>query len=453
MIRRVVAFGLLVLGLNLIAATGEAAISTFTYQVPEPELRTSGEHVYFAIDGFGSSTNPYYPVLPTRKVHFEIPYAATNVMVSVIPGGQQSLGRFDNYLMRTPPLLLGDPSYKPEQAPEKLPEITPLQPYRYNGERIFRGHHLIEIILYPLQYRTGDGEVLYTSSYTIEVTYLMATDAQASEEMARRARSRVFEPLAAEIVENYESDGDQLLAPEPPGALYDLDNPQYAIITSSTFQAVAETLAAWKTRKGVPTKVYLVSWIESNYPGYDTQEKIRNFLRLDDSTPRFDYVLLLGDTDVIPDRKCWSQDGDQVPCDYYYSDVVDGAYGSGYDWDTDNDHVWGEFDDTITWLPDIYVGRIASSSLSEVETIINNIISYEKNPPVGSWPKKVVFGSAFANYPTTDYDPTDMAAVAEHVRLDFLDGAGVSYDRLYEAAGIYPTSYTYDFPLPASNYE
>ncbi|MGQ9810992.1 MAG: C25 family cysteine peptidase, partial [bacterium] len=212
-------------------------------------------------------------------------------------------------------------------------------------------------------------------------------------------------------------------------------------------------LAFWKTRKGIPTKVYDISWIINNFPGYDTQEKIRNFLRLNDSTPRFDYLLLLGDTNTIPDRKCWSQDGDQVPCDYYFSDVVDGAYGSAYDWDTDNDHIWGEFSDIITWLPDIYVGRIASRSTSEVQTIINNIISYEKNPPVGLWPKKVVFGSAFANYPTRDYGATDMAAVPEHVRADFLDGAGVDYDRLYEAAGIYPTSYEYDYPLTASNFE
>ena len=66
-------------------------------------------------------------------------------------------------------------------------------------------------------------------------------------------------------------------------------------------QSYAQTLADWKTKKGVPAAVYLVSWITSNYTGYDTAEKIRNFLRLDDSTPRFQYVLLMGDTSVIPD--------------------------------------------------------------------------------------------------------------------------------------------------------
>jgi hypothetical protein len=174
---------------------------------------------------------------------------------------------------------------------------------------------------------------------------------------------------------------------------------------------------------------------------------------LDNSTPRFDYVLLVGDTITIPDRKTYLvDDGDQVPCDYYYSDVVDGAYGAAYDWDTDNDHVWGELEDTITWLPDNYIGRVASRSATEVTNYVNNVISYEKNPPTGSWMKKVVFGSSFANFVTTSYDPTDMAQVAEFVRTNFLNPAGVTYDRIYEAAGIYPSTFTRDYDLTATNF-
>jgi hypothetical protein len=436
----------------LASGTASAGMETFRFDVPEPELRTSGEHVYFTIQGFGSSTNPYYPVLPTAKVRFEIPYAATDISVSVVPGAEQVLGRYPDYLMRTPPLRLGDPDYRPQQTAEELPAIVPAETYYYMGDRDLRGHRVIEVLLYPIQYRSVDHEITYISSYSIDVTYSMMVDVQASEELALRSRSKSFEPLAAQMIENYTEINPES-AGEPTGVLYDLSNPQYAIITTSTFEAYAESLAAWKTKKGVPTEVYLLSWIESNFTGYDTQEKIRNFLRLDSSTPKFDYVLLLGDSNTIPDRKCWSYDGDQVPCDYYYSDVVDGSYGAGYDWDTDNDHVWGEFDDVITWAPDIYVGRIASRTASEVETIIENILDYEKNPPTGSWPKKVVSGAAFANFPEPGYDPTDMAAVFEHVRSDFLDPAGVTYDRLYEAGGIYTTSYTYDYPVTATNFE
>ena len=442
---------LAITGILILAGAATSGVSSHFYEVPEPELRTSGESIYFSIEDFGSSTDPYYPVLPTRKLNFEIPYAASDIQVMITPGQRRTLGLYPNYLMRQPPMLLGDPTYQPPARPERLPDLIPAVTHRYTGERELRGHRMVEIVLAPIQYASG-GEITCVSSYAIDISYSMTVDSQASEDMSLARRSRNFEPLAAQIIENYDEMNDPHAADSPPAPLYDLSNPQYAIITTPTFEASAETLAAWKTRKGVPTQVYLLSWIETNFSGTDTQAKIRNFLRLDDSTPKFDYVLLLGDTNTIPCRYCHAVE--DVPCDYYFSDVVDGAIGAAYDWDTDNDGNYGEiYDDTITWLPDTYVGRIASRSGTEVETIVNNILNYEKNPPAGSWPKKAVFGAAFANFNESGYDPTDMATVAEWVRTDFLDPAGVIYDRLYEAEGIMTTSYTYDYPITATNFE
>ncbi len=353
--------------------------------------------------------------------------------------------------MQEPPIPYGGPGYVPPR-PERMPEAIPIQSYRYNGERMFRGHKLVEVLLYPLQYRFADGEVTYVSSYSIQVSYFMPVSSARSIEMSMKARSPAFEPLAAQIIEDYDDMNQHHFAGAPLTPLYGLDNPAYAIITTPTFEAPAETLAAWKTKKGVPTKVYMLSYIDSTTSGIDTQEKIRNFLKLNDSVPRFDYALLLGDTNTLPDRKCWDTVY-EVPCDFYFSDCVDGAIGADYDWDTDDNLIYGEFADIITWLPDVYVGRIASRTESEVETIVNNILAYEKDPPPGNWMKKVVFGAAFVSFPTPELPYTDLAAVGEQVRTDFLDPAGVPYDRLYETDGIQPTEYAYDFPLTASDFE
>jgi len=442
-----------------------AEVSTFIYNVPPAEMRTAGEHVYFGIEGFGSSATPYYPVVPTKRVNYEIPYGAGDVMVTVSAGAVQPLGVFQNYLMRQPPMLLGDPTYKPPAAPAQIPDVAPAEYSRYQGERVFRGHHLVEILLLPVQYKSSSGEVTQVSSYTISVTYSMPMNLQASRADAAKVRSDAFEPLARDIIENYEEMNVPLLegdagtpgsadGPGAPATLHDLSSPAYAIITTSTYQSIAQTLADWKTKKGVPAQVYTVSWITSTYSGYDTQEKIRNFLRLDNSTPRFEYVFLLGDTNILPDRKCKCEyDGDVVPCDYYYSDVVDGAIGAAYDWDTDNDHIWGELSaDQITWLPDTYVGRMATRSTTEATNYVNAVLSYEKNPPAGTWMKKVVFGSSFANFRTTQYGPTDMAWVPQLVMANLLGGTGVTYDRLYEAAGVYPSTFTRDYDLTAANF-
>ncbi|MFZ1948098.1 MAG: C25 family cysteine peptidase [bacterium] len=452
------------------AATVQAEIASFTYSVPAPELRTAGDRVYLGVEGFGSTTDLYYPVLPSKKVHYEIPFAADNVTVTVMPAGERSLGTFANYLMRQPPLPLENPTYKVPAPPERIPDVVPAEHYSYAGEQQFRGHHLVEIVLYPVRYNSVSGEATGVSSYSISVTYSMPVTDEESAAAALRGRASAFEPLASEIIENYgeanarmieklvpEGDSpakaDLAASPHIPGTLYDLNNPAYAIITNSTMQSYAQTLADWKTKKGVPAKVYTVSWITSNYSGYDNQEKIRNFLRLDDSTPRFQYVLLMGDTGVVPTRTAYSDaDAEYVPCDYYYSDVVDGAVGATYDWDTDNDHKWGEMADDINWLPDSYVGRWAITSTTDANTLVNNVLGYEKSPPAGTWPKRIVFGSSFANFDDGYYDPTDMATVAEWVRNDFLVGTGVTYDRGYEAEGYYPSTYTRDYDLTAANF-
>jgi hypothetical protein len=123
---------LLAVGLSFGVALAE--VSTFVYNVPSTELRNSGASVYFGIKGFGTSTDSYYPVLPTKKVSYEIPFAAENVSVTVVPSGEQILGKFPNYLMRLPPMPLDDPTYKPPAPPAQIPDVLPAQYFAYAGE-------------------------------------------------------------------------------------------------------------------------------------------------------------------------------------------------------------------------------------------------------------------------------------------------------------------------------
>ena len=154
-------------------------------------------------------------------------------------------------------------------------------------------------------------------------------------------------------------------------------------VTSEEFEPYFDDLADWKTTKGVPAVTRTVSWIRSNYPGgCDTPERIRMFIEDAYTSWGTTYVLLGGDTDVIPVRfaKTTYYDGEELPSDLYYSDL-DG------DWNDDGDDIFGEAfkgetdpGDSVDLYPDVFVGRAPVGSIVELETFIEKGQAYENSP-------------------------------------------------------------------------
>ncbi len=107
-------------------------------------------------------------------------------------------------------------------------------------------------------------------------------------------------------------------------------------------------LIEMKRLQGFQVTAETVQNIESNTSGYDRAEKIRNWLRAQwlAHDPYPTYALLIGDTDVIPERQVgWEgdnahRDPETSPAyvtDWYYADLDSDA------WDADGDGYYGEF--------------------------------------------------------------------------------------------------------------
>ncbi|MBD3368079.1 MAG: hypothetical protein GF405_07915, partial [Candidatus Eisenbacteria bacterium] len=132
-----------------------------------------------------------------------------------------------------------------------------------------------------------------------------------------------------------------------------------------------------------PTVIRTVSWIESNYTGgSDTAERIRMFLQDAYATWGTTYVLLGGDTNVVPVRYAWTgyYGGDSIPADLYFSDL-DG------NWNGDGDDLFGEADrgitspgDSVDLYPDILVGRAPVTDAVGAEVFVDKCLTYEKAP-------------------------------------------------------------------------
>jgi hypothetical protein len=79
---------------------------------------------------------------------------------------------------------------------------------------------------------------------------------------------------------------------------------EYLIITDQEMIAAFERLADWKTRKGVPAVVRTLDDVRAAAaPGSDLAETIRSYIRDAYRLWGVRFVLLGGDTDVIPVRQ------------------------------------------------------------------------------------------------------------------------------------------------------
>ncbi len=169
----------------------------------------------------------------------------------------------------------------------------------------------------------------------------------------------------------------------------DLD-PRYVMICPDEFKEELIPLAVHRTKLGLPSKIYTIDSIESNYTGVDREQKVHNFLRsLHQAYPSFKWLFIVGDSEHLRPRALWhyAYDRGQPFHNYYYSDVY--YAGLDHDWDTDQDGRYGEYsvqgvvDGDLDW--DITVGRLPASTEVHAANYISKLIRYERNPPVGSW--------------------------------------------------------------------
>ena len=107
----------------------------------------------------------------------------------------------------------------------------------------------------------------------------------------------------------------------------------------------------------------------------DDAGKLRQYLIESYNTAQTKYVLLGGDSTIIPIRYCYSKNIN-IPCDFYYSEL-------NSNWDTNNNGLYGEYSDYVDYGAEIYVGRLLCNSNDEVKNWTKKLLQYELNPGNG----------------------------------------------------------------------
>ncbi len=362
----------------------DAATVRVTLSFPENDLRFSRVEGYDLATMADASVLSVegQPVLPMKEICVALPgeTAAASVSGQVLETVRLA-GAYD--------IMPGRP---PRTARERLPGPPPgpdepvsrsRDPYPGTLVRLERlsdlaGQKLAHISVFPVQYAPADGELILHEMIEVAVTcrpadpssgvadpagsrsgscaesYRSFTDRQRSTYDAL-LRSMVVNPDAV-VVDPPAEEGVTGL----PAGEYD-----HVIVTTAEYAEAFLPLVEWHTRKGVRDTVVTPGWIYRHYDGPGDTLEIRQFVADAASSWGTMYFLFGGEHESVPFAYRVLHEED-VPSDQYYSD----------------------FDDD--WTHEVFVGRVPAGSVTQVETFVDKVLTYEKNPPVSAYPLNIL---------------------------------------------------------------
>ncbi len=407
-----------------------------------------------AVDGYGNLEYFDYPALPYRVVSVLLPQ-----------GEEVSSYRIDvlDRVSAAPPkpLALFSGSYRDDgeklgieldkASGGEVDAVFPAWRVRHLGTGFYRGYRLAQFAVYPIRYDMKSGGLTIENSVRLTVETTPAAAASGTADRVRhiegfREESRKIveemclnpEMASAYSFEDIKVDpGTRAFLPSYEPSMEGSDV-KYLIVTNEEMAPAFQRLADWKTKKGIPSVVRTVEYIaQHSRAGADLAETLRNFIADAYAKWGVEYVLLGGDTGVIPARFGFVTfyTGEFIPTDMYYS-CLDGT------WNADGDSLWGEAFHSVTDQGDncdlyaeVYLGRLPASTSANATIMVNKAIDYSK--PVESASKSKFLMLAEVVFPS-DYHPGDQiildgAEIEQSVYNSYLAGnPDVITERLYE---------------------
>lgn len=298
--------------------------------------------ICFQPDGFGLIHLDEHAMTPYKMDQFLLPSnevgTLENYTTSTVEYSLEYMPSYNDYTdmdsitTNIPPIKVVN-QFMPESAVVK------------DASQKFRGKDMLRISLFPIQYNSQTKKVRINKeiSYTITKAALIGKD-NGSE------FTDVYSPMSANsswsIYTGPESDAIET-------------NQSYLIITTQTLSPAAERLKAWKKACGYSC---YISILPENASPTDVKAAIQLRQAL---SPDLYYVLLMGDETQVP-----AMEGNYPWYDSYNNTYVD------YLTDTPYAYLDGAED----YIPDVCIGRLPFSSLTEMNLVLYKTISYDKNP-------------------------------------------------------------------------
>jgi len=415
----------------------EPQLINHTINVTEISIKQENGFDHISVKGFGHNFIPGTPDLPSKIFTLAIPPNAKDILVRIETGEPVEIeGYYNIFPCEIPQTINGDYDDETVYMTNYEDIYSNDEPYpdvvgEFVRNAYMRKYDLVDVRISPCVYYPVSGNLFYYPEITIIIEYSLS-DTSNRGILDKIGRNEIF---AEKIIANYVEAQEW----------YPIDNTKnddiydYVIITLDSLVTSIQPLVDWEEQKERNVKVVTTSWIDSEYEGYDLQEKMRNFLREKYPTSQWgiEDVLLIGHYDDVPMRRCAQDTGyGQPETDYYYAEL---SLPDSESWDQNENNQYGENSDSIDFYTEVTVGRIPSSDSSMVNSICEKSVLYEQ-VNMESYKKNILLLAGFF------WDDTDNAELMEEVAGNAWM-SNWSITRMYESQSSYP----YDLDLSYNN--
>ena len=382
--------------LNILKSDDNSIIVDFELPgvVIEKITKDGVEYDLISMEGRGTTGHIGAPELPVVTKLFAIPDRAGVRIKSVIPEFVTYEGinpyphqeyEYDN------PMCAGEWIFEEEYYTDGT--LFPDKWAVLGDPAIMRDYRVVPVTVNPIRINASTGEAKVLKSLHIEIEF--------NKEPSANQKTSHFDKSVSSFSAMYSGMIANLDYVNPNGV--EVKGSLLIIHTNYTGVAnILQPLIEWKTRRGYNV---IVEEVSNNVSTTTTKNIIQNVY--DTADPPLENVILIGDAAGAIDISCYTYSG-----------------GS-----SDHPYTLLEGDDDLS---DIFIGRYSVNTTSTLQTVVNKILYYEKEPTLLStdWYKK---GAVMA---TTSYHGISSITVNRGIRSWWLEDGFTQVDTAWYNMGV-----------------
>ncbi|OGF15196.1 MAG: hypothetical protein A2W00_06255 [Candidatus Eisenbacteria bacterium RBG_16_71_46] len=416
----------------------------YRFEADQLTLSTRDGETRVLVSGGQPEFTPGAPDLPWIVAQVELPSGvrASRVVVLALETAPLAEAARVPTAVRPLPGLGPIERSAPDPAIYAADRFTPEQPVRLGLQGLERGVNVASVLLCPARWNPQSGRLERISRLRVRIELESAGAVPVPRERVvpaweqpsgRRLRSPDGSPAQAAAA--IARPAGRFQAEQIPSLL---GSPvAYVIVTSDEMAPTFQALADWKTRSGVPAVIRTTSFIRQQYPfGADDAERVRLFIR--DAYSRWStrWVLLGGDTEIIPVRTAYTSfyGGEHIPSDLYYS-CLDGTWNANGDSLFGQGALWpNQGGDAADLFPEVWVGRAPVRTPAEAAAFVSRTLLYEQTPAPGYTHRDLFFAEVLfpQNWTPGETTALDGAELVEVLLPSIHANPSIHYVRLYE---------------------